>query len=178
MPLLKNGAFVVDRWTLLADGDAIPVDRPVIVDLRRLRGDDAEYLFHRGCELAVRLAPDDDIATLEPWLDRLSMVVLTFPKFNDGRAFSSARLLRERYGFAKEIRAVGDVLVDQYPFMLQCGFDSFEIAEGRALESWRDARVDLSLRYQTDTLFGPGMDVLSARHRARPQPHKETLKAA
>lgn len=174
MPLLKNGAFVSDRWTTLTDDEPIPVDKPVIVSLQRLQGEDGEYLFNCGCGLAVRIEPDADITVLEPWLGRLSMIVLTFPKFSDGRAYSSARLLRERYGYAKGIRATGEVLVDQYPFMLQCGFDSFEIAEGRALESWRNARVDLSLRYQNDTVFGPGMDVLSARHRAR----RETLKAA
>lgn len=73
---------------------------------------------------AVRLEPDDDARALIPHLDRLALIEIAFPKFRDGRGYSSARILREA-GYAGELRAQGDVLVDQIAFMNRCGFDSF-----------------------------------------------------
>jgi uncharacterized protein (DUF934 family) len=77
-----------------------------------------------GNVAAVRIEPGDDVRALLPHLDRLKLVEVAFPKFRDGRGYSSARILREA-GFAHEIRAVGDVLVDQIGFMRRVGFDSF-----------------------------------------------------
>ena len=73
---------------------------------------------------AVRLEPDEDARALIPFLDRLALIEVAFPKFRDGRGYSSARILREA-GYAGELRAAGDVLVDQMPLMRRCGFDSF-----------------------------------------------------
>jgi uncharacterized protein (DUF934 family) len=73
---------------------------------------------------AVRLEPDDDARTLIPFLDRLTLIEVAFPKYRDGRGYSSARILREA-GYTGELRAQGDVLVDQIAFMRRCGFDSF-----------------------------------------------------
>ncbi len=73
---------------------------------------------------AVRIEPGDDARALLPHLDRLTLVEVTFPAFRDGRGYSSARILREA-GFAGELRAAGDVLVDQVPYMKRCGFSSF-----------------------------------------------------
>lgn len=73
---------------------------------------------------AVRLEPDDDARALIPYLERLTLVEIAFPKFRDGRGYSSARILRE-VGYSGELRAQGDVLVDQIAFMRRCGFDSF-----------------------------------------------------
>ena len=66
----------------------------------------------------------------------LSVVACTFPKYRDGRAFSAARLLRERYAFTGEVRAVGEVLRELANFMIRCGFDAFEIADGSTPEQW------------------------------------------
>lgn len=73
---------------------------------------------------AVRLEPDDDARALIPHLDRLSLIEIAFPKYRDGRGYSAARILREA-GYKGELRAQGDVLVDQIAFMRRCGFDSF-----------------------------------------------------
>ena len=73
---------------------------------------------------AVRIEPGDDARALIPHLDRLALIEVTFPAFRDGRGYSSARILREA-GYAGELRAAGDVLVDQVTFMKRCGFDSF-----------------------------------------------------
>ena len=73
---------------------------------------------------AVRLEPDDDARALIPFLDRLTLIEVAFPKYRDGRGYSAARILREA-GYKGELRAQGDVLVDQIAFMRRCGFDSF-----------------------------------------------------
>ena len=74
--------------------------------------------------VAVRLEPGDDARVLLPNLGQLKLVEVTFPAFTDGRGYSSARILREA-GYAGELRATGDVLVDQLGLMRRCGFDSF-----------------------------------------------------
>ena len=76
------------------------------------------------------------------------MICLDFPKFTDGRGYSYARLLRSRYKFTGEIRAVGNVLRDQAFFMRRCGIDALEIVDGRSTDGWRQAFAELSVRYQ------------------------------
>jgi uncharacterized protein (DUF934 family) len=75
-------------------------------------------------------------------------VALEFPLFNDGRAYSHARLLRERYGFEGEIRAVGEVLLEQLFFMYRAGFDAFEIDSRTPTEDWKTAFADIDVVYQ------------------------------
>ena len=93
---------------------------------------------------AVRIEPGDDARDLLPYLDRLALVEVNFPSFGDGRGYSAARILREA-GYEGELRAVGDVLIDQLSHMRRCGFDSFapekpldvEDAE-RAFATWEN----------------------------------------
>jgi uncharacterized protein (DUF934 family) len=80
--------------------------------------------FEGSNATAVRIEPGDDVRALIPHLDRLTLVEVTFPKFRDGRGYSSARILREA-GYEGTLRAAGDVLVDQIAFMTRCGFDDF-----------------------------------------------------
>jgi uncharacterized protein (DUF934 family) len=80
--------------------------------------------FERSNATAVRIEPGEDARNLLPHLDRLTLVEIAFPSFRDGRGYSSARILREA-GYVGEMRAAGDVLVDQVHFMRRCGFDSF-----------------------------------------------------
>jgi uncharacterized protein (DUF934 family) len=87
----------------------------------------------------VWVGPDQSVDDLAYDLPRLAVVALAFPKFGDGRAYTAARLLRERYGFTGEIRAVGDVLREQASFMVRCGFDAFEPADGSNPEQWAAA---------------------------------------
>jgi len=102
-------------------------------DLLRFRDDEAHdepavtldsFLADQTNATAVRLESGDDARALIPFLDRLSLIEVSFPVYRDGRGYSSARVLREA-GYVGELRAAGDVLVDQVPFMRRCGFDSF-----------------------------------------------------
>jgi len=97
---------------------------------------------------AVSLANTDPVEDLAPHIGRLRLVVLNFPKFSDGRAYSQARLLRGRLGYTGELRATGGVLQDQLPFMLRCGFDSFDSDQKGFGEALAKARTLFSVVYQ------------------------------
>ncbi|MBB3566161.1 DUF934 domain-containing protein [Rhizobium sp. BK491] len=91
--------------------------------------------------LGVVIKPADDVTRLQPYLDRLDIVALAFPAFNDGRAFSHASLLRQRLGYFNELRAVGDVLIDQIPLMLRVGIDTFSVTNETALRRLAENRL-------------------------------------
>ncbi|HSI00229.1 MAG TPA: DUF934 domain-containing protein [Reyranella sp.] len=97
---------------------------------------------------ALALANTDDVLALGDRLAGVTLVVLDFPKFTDGRAYSQARLLRERLGYAGELRATGAVFLDQLPFLLRCGFDSFESEQKGFGEALARARTLFSVVYQ------------------------------
>ncbi|MSO89282.1 MAG: DUF934 domain-containing protein [Rhodospirillaceae bacterium] len=147
MPLLKNGKEVEDPWHLAVDGDALPVNGPVIVFLARWKAE-REALLRRNIGVGVRLKNTDKVAELADDLDRLGVVALEFPKFSDGRAYTQARLLRERYAYRGELRATGNVLPDQLLFMHRCGFDAFEATDPRVLRNWENVVGAFSLFYQ------------------------------
>ena len=92
-----------------------PADQPAVT---------LDAFLDQGAAASVRIEAGDDVRLLIPHLDRVRLVEVDFPKFRDGRGYSSARILREA-GYTGEIRAVGDVLLDQLLFMRRCGFDSF-----------------------------------------------------
>jgi phosphoadenosine phosphosulfate reductase len=128
LPLWRNGRFEADEWTLAAEDEAV-AEGPAILPLERYLAE-REALTARNAPLGVLVRPNEAIEELAPHLDRVALVALQFPKFADGRSMSIARLLRERYGFTGEIRATGDVLIDQMPLMRRCGFDAFEVTNG------------------------------------------------
>ncbi len=151
MPLIKNDALVVDRWATLADDQPLPDLEPPIVSLERWRRD-REALLRRNRPVGLRLTADQPPSLVADDLERLDVIALEIPKFTDGRAYSTARLLRERYGFLGEIRAVGNVLRDQLVAMARCGFDAFEVADASLLDGWLAAKREISVTYQ------PGAD--------------------
>jgi uncharacterized protein (DUF934 family) len=127
---------------LFREGSAAPVanDQPAPLPL-------ADWLKDRVGP-AVALANTDDVNELQPELASLTLITLRFPRFSDGRAYSQARLLRERLGYRGELRAAGDVLQDQLPFLLRCGFDSFESDQKGFGEALARARTLFSVVYQ------------------------------
>jgi uncharacterized protein (DUF934 family) len=146
MPLIKQGRVAEDTWTALADDAALPADGPVIVSLDRFRLE-REALLERREPLGVRLHSNQLAREIGADARDLAHIAIEFPSFRDGRAYSTARVLRERYGFTGELRAVGDVLRDQFLFMHRCGFDAFEVANDAAAD-WRKAMAEFSVFYQ------------------------------
>lgn len=162
MPLLKDGKRVADPWVHVADEVAVPATGAVIVGLKRWRHERAS-LLKRGDPVGVRLKSMHTASDVADDLDHLGVVALAFPVFTDGRAYTNARRLRERHGYRGEIRAIGNVLPDQYLFMLRCGFDAFEVREGDTEKDWNKATQGITVFYQ------PAADeresVVSLRHR-------------
>lgn len=144
--VIKDRRIVEDRWQHLADDVELPAG-PVIVSLARWQRE-RKALLERGDPVGVRLLNTADVADLAGDLPVLAVVALEFPKFADGRAYSQARLLRERHGYRGEIRAVGDVLRDQLFFMARSGFDAFEVRADRSLEDALAAFDDFTVSYQ------------------------------
>jgi uncharacterized protein (DUF934 family) len=114
---------------------------------------------------ALALANTDDVQALGDRLAGVNLIVLNFPSFTDGRAYSQARLLRERLGYTGELRATGAVFLDQLPFMLRCGFDSFESEQKGFAEALAKARTLFSVVYQPTGDGRPTVDQLRQRHR-------------
>lgn len=143
----KDGRFVEDPFYFVPDGKAYPEDKGIIVTLARFLGEKENLFAHRSL-VGVRLASNDNPAVLKADLHRLAVIVLEFPKFRDGRAFSWARMLRTRFGFEGEIRATGDFLPDQLAFMARTGFDAFEVRQDFTLERFHHAMTEISAPYQ------------------------------
>jgi len=135
-----------DRFTLLADEDEAPAG-DLIVSLTRFHAE-GERLIGEGGAVGVQVAAGEAVESLAYDLPAIAVVALEFPKFKDGRAYSAARILRERYGYAGEVRAVGDVLLEQARFMIRCGFDAFEPADGTSPEQWTAAASRFRHVYQ------------------------------
>jgi uncharacterized protein (DUF934 family) len=148
MPLISNGRSTDDPWVAVADDEALPASGPVIVSLDRWQTE-RDALLGRGGRLGVRLASHQLATEIAVDLAHFDLVALEFPTFRDGRAYSTARLLRERYGFKGELRAVGNVLRDQFLFMHRCGFDAFEVANEGEAAAWRKAMEEFSVWYQS-----------------------------
>ena len=130
-----QAAFAEDRFVHVAQDEAIPASGDVILTLTRFQSDGVSILA-QGRKVGVRLESEQAIEDLVLSLPQMSVVALSFPKFRDGRHFSSARLLRERFGYEGELRAVGEVLRELASFMIRCGFDAFEPADGSTPQEW------------------------------------------
>jgi uncharacterized protein (DUF934 family) len=138
--LFKNGSFVEDEWRTVTADEALPTDRPVILPLARWRAE-RMALSDRNTAVGVSISPGEAIDDVVQELAQLPLVALVFPRYTDGRAYSTANLLRTRHGFAGELRAVGDVLLDQIQLMRRCGFDSFEISHAPTISALRAGHV-------------------------------------
>jgi uncharacterized protein (DUF934 family) len=148
--LIKDRRLQSDSWRLLEAGAAVPPVGDVIVPLPVWLGNRAALAARDG-RAGVWLAPDEDPGALAGDLDRLPLVAVSFPKFTDGRGFSTARLLRERYRYRGELRAVGDVLRDQLLFLARCGFDAFALRADQDPDAALAAFEDFTEAYQGGT---------------------------
>jgi uncharacterized protein (DUF934 family) len=144
--VLIDGTLVEDPYLSHLGSDRPPGRGAIIVGVDQWRA-------YRGslagrARLGIRLRSDEPPELIVRDLEHFTMIALEFPAFRDGRAYSYARLLRERYGFAGELRAVGDVLRDQLHLMLRAGFNAFELRDADPLEAWRAAQKSFSVWYQ------------------------------
>ena len=153
MALIKDRKLAADNWQLLdrgADGalPTAPADGDVIVPFSVWQSSRDALLAREG-KLGVWLAGDDDPADIAADLEHFEVVAVRFVSFTDGRGYSTARLLRERYGWRGELRAIGDIQRDQVFYLARCGFDALSLREGEDVETALAAFSDLSDAYQT-----------------------------
>jgi uncharacterized protein (DUF934 family) len=147
MPLVKNGKIVTDTFIHVADGAELPGDGAVLVSAARFL-EDPKTLSQRAGKTGVIWPNNRSLDDLVPYLGRLAAVALVFPSFRDGRAYSQARLLRERHAYEGELRATGQVLRDQFVFMQRAGFDAFEVKKDADAEAFAATTKRYSVFYQ------------------------------
>ena len=154
--LIKQRLVSDDRWNLVREAtgltdlpDGVPVIVPLPLWLER-----RSALIARG-DAGVWLAPADHTGAVAEDVQRLAVIAIDFPQFTDGRGYSHARLLRQRYRYSGELRAIGDVQRDQLYYLAQCGFDAFLIPDGRDTDDALKAFDDFSDGYQATTVRSP-----------------------
>lgn len=154
--IIKNRSVVSDDWTVVrADDngvfpalDALPAGRVLVPFALWKQAREALLASRSKDALGVWLAPDDEPADLASDVDKISLVGVDFPVARDGRGYSTARLLRDRYGWTGELRAIGDVLRDQLNFMARCGFDAFAVRADKDIHDALRAFEEFSVKYQ------------------------------
>ena len=146
--LVRDGVHVArDPWVFLADGEAIPDGADIVVSVARYKAN-VSVLTHAG-RIGIIIKPEDAVEDIGADVMLFALIVVQFPAFRDGRGLTTARLLRERYGYKGELRASGDVLEDQLYFMLRCGFDAFEIVAADPEAAYARAARTFSHAYQS-----------------------------
>lgn len=146
MQIIKNGEIVLDRWTLISD-DPIPSAGCIIVSLSRWVAEKPELLARDG-ELGIFVTAENTLDIIKDDLKHFQLIALDFAVFTDGRSFSFARLLRNRYGYTGELRAIGQFIRDQLFFLQRVGVDSFSFNEPTNLKAAVLALNDFSVHYQ------------------------------
>ncbi|MGO7512295.1 DUF934 domain-containing protein [Rhizobium ruizarguesonis] len=162
----ETGFVENDPWVIETDEVKATEEQKPLLGLDELiaRADESNDIG-----LGVLIKPADDVRRLEPYLDRLEIVAVAFPAFNDGRAFSHASLLRQRLGYTNELRAVGDVLIDQVPLMLRVGIDSFAVTNATALKRLAENRLPaIPYHYQPAARDAEAGKGYSWRRQAKP----------
>jgi uncharacterized protein (DUF934 family) len=149
--LIRDGRVQADSFVQLADASDLPRQGDVLVALPVWQTHRAALAAHRagqGGKVGVAIGPDTDIAVLAGALDELDLIAIEFPKFTDGRGFSLAILLRQRYGFTGELRATGPLLRDQLFYLKRVGFNAFLLRAGQDLQAALASLGDFSVTYQ------------------------------
>lgn len=144
--LITNGELAAENaWCVSYDEEALPEQRPAFVPLALWQAN------QQDAELAPLLTSDTALNTeVAAEVSKATAIAVDFPAFTDGRGYTIARLLRERYGYSGEVRAVGDVLVDQLEYMRRCGFTAMALRDDQHPEDALRALSFISVRYQPD----------------------------
>lgn len=145
--LIKNNAVIDDNWQLVREESALINSGKLIISLPLWLAH-KETLKNRQTEIGLLLTSSDEPESIKNELSYFALIAIEFPLFSDGRGYTIARLLRERYNFTGEIRAVGDVLQDQLFYMKRCGFNAFAIREDKNIQAALKSLNDFSNSYQ------------------------------
>ncbi len=146
MDVYRNGRFETDLWRTVGAEEPVPAGGPVLVTLGRWRAE-REALSQRDAPVGVIVEPGDAVDDIAPDVARFPVIAIAFPTFTDGRGYSHARKLREQHGYRGELRAVGEVLIDQIPFLQRVGIDAFVVTDGPTRRRLTDGRVPWVTRF-------------------------------
>jgi uncharacterized protein (DUF934 family) len=149
MKIIKDKHIIEDSWTHIADSDEI-TDGDITVSLSRWTKEKAELSNHQG-NIGIRISPADTVEDIATDLKNVKLIAVEFPAFTDGRAFSHARLLRSRYGYEGEIRAIGNYMPDQVFYLTRVGVNAFQLENPEQLELALSTMNDFTVKYQTST---------------------------
>ena len=152
--MIRDGKIVDNDWLLIATDGEIPPSGKIIVPLALwliAKSLSAHLLNTHQGEVGVWLDGNEDVSVLVGALDSIPLIAIQFPKFADGRGYSTAALLRTRYGFTGELRAIGDVLRDQLFYMQRVGFNAFVVRADKDIDDAVTALNDFSETYQAST---------------------------
>ncbi|MFV8833762.1 DUF934 domain-containing protein [Aquisalimonas sp.] len=144
--IIRDGAIAEDHWQHVADDAALPAG-DIIVGFARWQQERDALLRHDG-RVGIRIDGDTSLLDIVDDLEHFALIALNFPAFKDGRCYSHARVLRERFRYGGELRAVGDVLRDQLMYMSRVGINAFEVREDRSIADALNAFKEFSGYYQ------------------------------
>lgn len=154
--IIKNREIVEDTWQVVRAAEdgalpeiaALPAGKVLVPLALWQAGRDALVASRGKDELGVWLAPDSEPAEIAGDFDKIALIGIDFPVFRDGRGYSIARLLRERFGYQGELRAIGDVLRDQLRFYERCGFDAYALRADKDINDALKAFTEFTVQYQ------------------------------
>ena len=150
--IIRDSAIVDDQWTTLTGDAAAPLpsgqDAPYLIVPLKVWQSQREALLARDGQLGLLLETTDEPAPIGTDVSLFSVIAINFAKFTDGRGYSLGRLLRERYRYSNELRAVGDVLQDQLFYLKRSGFNAFAIRANKNIEAALKSLNDFSESYQ------------------------------
>ncbi|WP_119395641.1 DUF934 domain-containing protein [Salinibius halmophilus] len=144
--LINNLGELTNEQFVRVDGNELPSEGNLLLSVEQWQANREQL---SGRTIGVWLKSDEFAEQIAADLEKLALVAIEFPKFADGRGYSTARLLRERYQFAGPVRAIGDVLLDQLQYMHRCGFDQFELRDDQKVENAVKTLNYFSEAYQT-----------------------------
>ncbi|WP_428031734.1 DUF934 domain-containing protein [Ancylobacter sp.] len=156
MPLIEKGQIVEDVFVRVADDGPLPDGVPVLLGIDRFLKE-AAALKGRQAPVGIIWPNNRPIAEIEPYLGQIALIALNFPSFRDGRAYSQARLLRERLGWHGPLRAIGNALRDQFLLMERSGFDQIEAVKAADAEAFDEATHRYTVFYQPATDARPSL---------------------
>ncbi len=148
MPVLNTTDVIEDSWVTVEDGAPIPASTPVILSWERIAAE-GDAVLAGNAPRGVVISSDFDVAKLLPLISRLGLIVVRPNNFKDGRMFSVGRLLRQRYGFNGDLRVVGEFIPDQVPFLVRCGFTSFDVAPTFDIPATQRLLKNFAFNYQS-----------------------------
>ncbi|MCK4840555.1 MAG: DUF934 domain-containing protein [Methylococcales bacterium] len=147
MKIIKDKQIIEDNWTHIAD-DAELTNGNITVSLSRWNHEDLNN--HQG-KVGIRLLPADKVEDITDELNKIPLIVLEFPIFTDGRSFSHARLLRSRFNYKGEIRAIGSYMPDQVFYLSRVGVNAFQLEKPEELAVALSTMNDFTVKYQQST---------------------------